>query len=131
MRAVATFSVLLFLAVGCSHTARPLVLCPAACRSSSADWSQLRECLFKLDGEYWLTDASGHAVDSYRAGHDGGYSLVRTSRREPAHISTPVILARGVTGAVLHLRRGTAEQSFGLDSAKKERHGEYDVLVIE
>jgi hypothetical protein len=131
MRATATFSVLMLLLAGCTHTARPLLICPATCRSSADDWTKLRECLFKVDGVYWLTDANGSAVESYRAGHDGGHLPVRTSRAEPAHISTPVILPRGANRITLHLRRGSTEQSFDLDSAKKERRGEYDILVIE
>ena len=118
------------LLVGCTKTARPIFLCPQACKASVGDWTSLRECLFKQDGKYWLTDSGSRALESYRYGHDGVLPIT-TTREKPDYISTPILLKRETTGAVLHLIRDGSEQTISIENAKLETHGKYDVLFIQ
>ena len=128
MRASVTIFVVGLLLVGCTKTARPILLCPQACKASTSDWTALRECLFKQDGTYWLTDSRSRPLESYRYGHEIGVLPITTTREKPDHISTPILLKRDTTGGVLHLIRNGAEQTISLDDATLERHGKYDVL---
>jgi hypothetical protein len=116
---------------GCAKAERPLMLCVPECRDAADNWVSLRECLFKQDGVYWLTDPSGTAVGSFRAGHDGGLLLMTTSAGDPSHLSTPLIRKRGVKAVMLHFKRNGVEQTMSLDEAKFERHGKHDVLFIK
>jgi hypothetical protein len=114
MRATAIILAVGLLLVGCAETARPIFLCPQACKPFVGDWISLRECLFKQDGGYWLTDSSGRALESYRYRHGSGVLPITTTRENQDHISTPILLKRNTTGAVLHLIYGGAEQSISI-----------------
>ena len=130
MRAIAIILAVGLLLVGCAETARPIFLCPQACKTFVGDWTSLRECLFKQDGGYWLTDSSGRALESYRYRHESGVLPITTTRQKQDHISTPILLKRNTTGAVLHLIYGGVEQSISIDDTKREEHTKYDVLFV-
>jgi hypothetical protein len=126
-----------FLLAGCSTTQRPIFLCPQTCKASVGDWTSMRECLFKQDGRYWLTDSAGLPLETYRYRHDyipvfeSDVMPMPTSRANPSHISTPILLKRNTKDAVLHLIFVGKEQTFSLGDAKLERHGEFDVIYIK
>lgn len=125
-----------FLLTACSTTQRPIFLCPPSCKAAVGDWTALRECLFKQDGRYWLTDSAGLPLETYRYKHDHGIfesdvMPMPTSKADPSHISTPILLKRDTKDAVLHLIFAGKEQTFSLGGAKLERHGEYDVFYIQ
>ena len=130
MRAIAIILAVGLLLVGCAKTARPIFLCPQACKASVGDWTSLRECLFKQESGYWLTDSGSRTLESYHYGHEGGVLPITTTREKPDHISTPLLLKRETTGAVLHLIRDGSEQTISIENGKLERHGKYDVLFI-
>jgi hypothetical protein len=129
--AAAFCAAIAFCFTGCAKAERPLVLCLPACKETAGNWISLRECLFKQDGAYWLTDASGAAVESFRAGHDGGLLPITVSAGEPSHVSTPLIRKRGVKGVLLHFKRDGVEQTVSLDEAKFEKHRDHDVLFLK
>ncbi len=132
---IALLILTLFL-VGCSTAKRPVLLCPPACKSSVGDWTTFRECLFRQDGRYWLTDSAGRPLESYRVKHDHGVFessvMSRTTTREdPDQIGTQIILSRDTKGAVLHLIRSGQEEMIPLGCAALEQHGEFDVLYLK
>jgi hypothetical protein len=118
------------LLVGCAKTTRPIFVCPQTCKASVGNWDSLRECLFKQDGQYWLTDSGSRALQSYHYGHEGGVLRSATTREKPDHISTPILLKRDSTGAVLHLIRNGAEQIISIEQTILERHGKHEVLYV-
>ena len=119
-----------FLLMGCQSTARTILVCPRACKDAVGDVTQLRERLFKEQGEYWLTSASGQPLQSYRYGHGGGVVPIVTSREKPQHISTPILLMKGTKGAVLHLLQAGVETIVSIEDAVVERHSGYSILYI-
>jgi hypothetical protein len=123
-------ALVLLAVVGCSESARPILLCPAGCTESSGDWETLRDCLFKQEGRYWLTTTNNQPIESFRFGHEGGVLPLPTSKETPEHISTPILLRRGTKTALLHLKHPGEEQTILIDFTKLERRGKFYVLPI-
>jgi hypothetical protein len=125
------------LVVGCGASPRPVLLCPEALKGSTRDWDTLRDSLFTLKGEYWLTDAAGRPIQAYRYKHEHVPVLESPvmpedqSKQHPAHISSPIIFKAPANEVVLHLVREGKETTIPLRSAALERHGKFDVLYIK
>jgi hypothetical protein len=148
MRAAVPILIVATFLVGCSTCQRPIQLCPQACKPVvdknidtskpvSDAWFAYSDRLARQKVYYWLTDAAGRPVTSYRYNHDRGifesdvWPLPMTTKNSPQQISMPIILKRSTSDVVIHLIRAGGEEAISLRGTMLEHHNEFDVIYIE